>query len=337
MKRLTLLLMMIAMACFIFAERRTAGQQSSVAPTPGASPPAMSSPSPIGLNSVERFEYDKLRLQRDLQKELLEWAQTRFWIFAILTFLIGFFGVRALVREMISSELKEATRAAAQAEAAADHTREVTKDVRADADKYRETVAQLSETATRVDDRFKELDGRIAAEGAHAVASSELQLSQLAKRLDELSEVVKTAASESRESKEALRLYDARIAALKSESSDQRANFLENSQYSVMVIRHPAAVGESLHLGAELLSALTKQGYRVSTGMWEKTRPAELTKISIRYKSGKHKLAVRLEETVRELLQEWKRDVPIELLERESMTSHDAMLFFSSESLRQSV
>lgn len=330
MKRLTLVSMLITLFSFTNGEGRAqqVSQQLPV-PSPTAGSSGAASPSPSDLNGSERFEYDKLRLQRDLQKELLDWAQTRFWIFAVLTFLIGFFGVRALVREIISSELKEATRAAAKADAAADHTREVTKDVRADADKYRETVASLSETATRVDDRFKELDARISAEGAHAVASSELQLAQLAKRLDELSEVVKTAASDSRESKEALRRYEARIATLNSESSNQKANFSENSQYKVSVVRHPEGK-QSRHLGGELGKLLTTQGYRVSFASWVKTHPADPAKIAIHYKSGKRTLGEQLFAVVQDLLKEWKTDLPTTIEEGPDVTvsTNDAVIFF---------
>ena len=62
----------------------------------------------IRISPEEAYALQRLRIQIELQDELYAWAQSRFWIIAIITLLIGFIGVRALVREMMASELKEA-------------------------------------------------------------------------------------------------------------------------------------------------------------------------------------------------------------------------------------
>ncbi|HJQ33347.1 MAG TPA: hypothetical protein VJ866_14265 [Pyrinomonadaceae bacterium] len=265
-----------------------------------------------------------------MQKELLEWAQTRFWIIAVLAVFVGFFGVRALVREMIASELRDATRAAAQAQAAAEHTKEVTKDVRADADKYRETVLQLSEAADKVDERFKALDARINAEGAHAIAASELQLAQLAGRIEELSEVVKSLASESQENRKLLQDYEARVNALNKVAASKRETFSENSKYQVIVVSHPKNE-ESKKFGRQLTKLLTERGYRASSGLWGEKHPASFNKIDLHYKSDAPELATRLREITAELVGRLKPDTPIKVIEGPDVTvsKSDAVIFLT--------
>src|SRR5690349_1340596 len=99
------------------------------------------------LSAEEQYQLLKLRALRDIEDEIIKWAQTRFWVIAVLSILVGFVGVRALVREMLSAELKDAMRASADAQAAAGQGREAIRDVRAEAAKYKDLVEQLQTTA----------------------------------------------------------------------------------------------------------------------------------------------------------------------------------------------
>lgn len=294
----TLMVTFISPQAFQTPETASTVQKNQQNPSERATPSPSNSPADA-LPANERYEYDKLRLQRDLQKELVDWAQTRFWTLAVLIVLVGFFGIRALVREMIASELKEAARAAAQAEAAAEQTIAVTKQVRADADSYRGMVAELSDTATQVDERFKALDARISAEAAHAVASSDLQLSQLADHVEELSQVVKTLASESQENWAVLQKYDQRIKELDRTAVSKRAKFSENSQYLIEVVSHPANE-ESIDFADKLVKSLTTRGYRASSGRWAPTQPNEFNSVRIKFKGH---VPQTLIERVKEIIQ----------------------------------
>jgi len=239
------------------------------------------------MSSSERYEYDKMRMERDLQKDTWDWVVWRLWIGAALIVLIGLFGVRAFVREMVASELKDAARAAAQAEAAAKATSDVTAEVRVEAARYKALVADLSDAAMKLDERFKELDARITAEGAHAVASSEVQLSRLSGHVQELSEVVKRLISESRESQGALEKYQARIQQVDAAAANESARFLENSKYLIRVTAHPKNL-ESTELQSQLIKELTSQGYRAVAGQWADAVKIDPKKIKITHRNAEN-------------------------------------------------
>jgi hypothetical protein len=234
---------------------------------------------------------------------------------------------------MIASELKDATRAAAKAEAAADQTNQLTTQVRADADKYRETVAQLSDTATQVDVRFKALEGRISAEGAHAVASSQLQLTQLAGRVEELSGVVKTLASESRDSRGLMQNYDERIKDIDQKAATKKAEFSENSQYFVEVVYHPKNEA-STEFARNLEKELLNRGYRASTGVWGDTVSSGFDSIGIRSKDGVSKEFVdQLRRLTRDLAILYLGNMPIQIKTGLSDTfTADVAVFLQAES-----
>src|ERR1044072_6500897 len=284
--------------------------QQSPSPTAAAGSQQSATPSLI-LSPNERFEYDKLRLEHDIQRDTNEWVQWRFWSLAALIVLVGFFGVRAFVREMIASELKDAARAAAHAEAAAKHSTEVTNQSRVDADKYKTMVTELSDTATKVDERFKALDARITAEGAHAVASSDLQLSQLSAHVQELSEVVKRLASESRQNRDALQKYEARIQKVDEVAANKKAKFSENSKYSIQVVHQPKEKS-TVEFGRVLLRDLTSLGYRASSGVWGPQVNINPDRIKINYRNDEV-MAQRVAEIVNSVAGHLKRDISVSI------------------------
>jgi len=129
--------------------------QSPPASSTQQSPPQRgSSPTSLQVSSDELYALQKLRIQKELQDEILKWAQTRFWLLAIASLLIGFFGVRALVREFVSGELKDAMRASVEAQAAAESARESIREVRAEAGKYKDLVDSASTAAADVNEKL---------------------------------------------------------------------------------------------------------------------------------------------------------------------------------------
>lgn len=268
--------------------------------TPLPSPTQAPSPQPVILSPNERYEYDKLRLERDLQKDLLDWAQNRFWIIALLVILVGFFGVRAFVREMVSSELKEAYRAANQAEAATKQTIEALAKAQTAADKYSVTVSELSATATQVDERFKSLESQISAEGSHAVANSEMQVSLLSTKLEELGGVVKSLSMESERNRSLFQEYDQRMLELSRIENAEREEFAANSKYSVLVV-YGADDSAAKEFKNELLTELTSWGYRTTTNPWALRRPKAFNEIRIRHRAIDEPLGNSLYSIARDL------------------------------------
>ena len=55
---------------------------------------ANSTPGSLGLSPEEQYLLMKLQIERELQDEILKWAQTRFWILAGVSVVVGFFGVQ---------------------------------------------------------------------------------------------------------------------------------------------------------------------------------------------------------------------------------------------------
>jgi phage shock protein A len=219
-----------------------------------------------------------------MQGDLEQWIQRRFWILAFLAVVVGFFGTRSLVRELISEELKTATQSAADARAAADHAKESTRDVRQQADRYRDRVEALSGDAARLDDKLKSLDQRIAAEGAHALAAAEIRIGELAEQLQELSGTVQHLSAQSTESRRIVQDYRERVAKLQSTASNAMARFNENSAINVVVL-HPMKDTPSA-LGPRVLATLLKQGYKAAEA-FANSAAEELKPVRIDYKNGR--------------------------------------------------
>ena len=269
----------------------------------------------IDLARDERYELERFRLERDLQKDILEWAQTRFWVVVFVTVLIGFFGVRALVREMIASELREATRATAQAQAAAEQTPRLTKEVRSDAEKYRLLVDELSSGAATVDQRFHEVSGRINPESDHSVAAADLKVAELTQQVNELSDVVKRLADESKSARELIHDYERRAADLGVAAASKRERFADNSKYDVLVAHY----GEDTPTGqfaAELRRELTGRGFKAVDGKWVGGDTTSFGNVNIDYPHGDRAAGEGLQDVVKIIMERRGTVKPIRLTER---------------------
>jgi hypothetical protein len=318
-----------AIAClvFVFAAARpntspapasaTAKQQQHVVAAPGQNAPSTSDASQTGTNQVipikrelsdtELEELRHLKMERDVEDSVTKWAQSRFWWIALFGLLVGFVGVRALVREMIATELREATKAAAAAMSAADHTREVTKEVRADAEKYRELVSGFTKSAQtaakKVADmevRLQQVDTRILAEGGHAIAAADRQIASLAEQLNELSEVVKHLSEASAPSQAVVQRYENAVQARDREAASGTAEFNRNAQYTVYVYHHgPDSLTQPI--AKNVVAELAAIGFKAADAVWEeKHRALVRDPVNIEYATGEVATAAKVSAVVEE-------------------------------------
>jgi hypothetical protein len=223
-------------------------------------------------SAEELYALQKLRIQRELEDDIIKWVQTRFWIIAIITVVIGFFGVRALVREFIAAELKEAMRASAEAQAAAQSARESIKEVRTEAGKYKDLVESASSTATVVNERLEELRSRIDAEGARSVAAADLKVSALDKQVEELRKTVTSLAGDSERTREILKHAESRIARAREAAQTSEAEFSSNANIKINVVRHDKDE-LSVKLAKEITASLTQKGFKTSESTWASSVP----------------------------------------------------------------
>lgn len=225
-------------------------------------------PAPLSLSPEQQYLLMKLQIERELQDEILKWAQTRFWILAGVSALVGFFGIRAFMRELVASELKDAMRASAEANAAAAQGKDVVKEVRAEAAKYSTTVEELTTAATTVNQKFNELSSRIDAEGTRTVAAADLKISAIDLRLSELRGMVEVLAKDSEGTRKALAEFEARRKQAEQSVAFTQVEFDENSTFSVLIGSRTGKPSTEEPV-ARTVDALSKLGFKVSSVMQE--------------------------------------------------------------------
>jgi hypothetical protein len=272
----------------------------------------------------------KLQIERELQDDILTWAQTRFWIIAVLSVVVGFVGVRSLVREMLSAELKDAMRASAEASAAAGQGKEAVKEVRAEAAKYSTTMEELTASAAKVDQKLSDLRSRVDAEGTRSVAAAELKTGALEAQLAELRKMVEVLAKDSEGTKRVLVEFENRRVQAERSAALTQADFDENSTVEVQVVGHGpgSATQES---AARLVEALSKLGFKASSGRWAEGHPIG-SRIRISYKDRAAKQAELVQKVITTAFDEgWIQRKPIEMeprLRPLGGTDNDVVVFF---------
>jgi hypothetical protein len=260
-------------------------QKKQIAPhVPNKDP---NSPEQLDLSPEQQYLLMKLQIERELQDEILKWAQTRFWILAGVSVVVGFFGVRSFMREMVSSELKDAMRASAEANAAATQGKDAVKEVRAEAAKYSATVMELTAAAGTVDQKFRELSSRIDAEGTRSVAAANLKVTAIDQQLGELRRIVEVLAKDSEGTKRALVEFEQRRTQAQQSAASTQAEFDENSTFTVTVVSHgTGSLTEPTAL--RVVDALSKLGFKASSSSWASGVPVnEDIKIAYRSRAAK--------------------------------------------------
>ena len=230
----------------------------------------------------------------------MKWAQTRFWILAVLSILVGFFGVRALVREMLAAELRDAMRASADAQAAASQGRDAIKDVRAEATKYKELVEALTTRAKDVDEKLQEFKSRIEAEGTRASAAADLKVAGLDQQLTEIRHMVSKLATESLTSQNSLREYEKTLGEVRQLAVANQAEFADNSEFRIIVVAHRPG-SKSDKLASLIIDTLSRKGFKASGGLWTESTP-EHDEISIDYLARAERKAVTVQNIIEGLV-----------------------------------
>lgn len=225
-----------------------------------------SMPSSLQLSTDEIYALLKLRIQKELEDEISKWVQTKFWFAAIASLLIGFFGVRALVREFVSAEIKDAMRASAEAQAAATSARESIKEVRSEASKYKDLVDAASATASSVNEKLQELSSRIDTEGERSIAAAEIKISALSEQLDAVLGTVSALASNTEQNRQIIRESEASIVQARKTAETSEAEFLSNSHIKVTLVPYPD--GLSMTLADFISKDLTNSGFKISRSPW---------------------------------------------------------------------
>lgn len=224
----------------------------------------------LQLSNDELYLLQKLRIQKELEDDISKWIQTRFWFIALASILVGFVGVRALVREFVSAELKDAMRSSAEAQSAANLARDSVREVRAEAGKYKDLVDAASDKASLVNDQLQELKSRIDAEGARSVAVSEIKTTALSAQLEELRNTVTALAADSERNRAILKTSGSRIDKARETAQATEAEFFSNTNIDVRVVSY--IEGLSKELGSEVQNALASLGFKVSASPWGKVK-----------------------------------------------------------------
>lgn len=189
----------------------------------------------IKLSAEQTYYLQRTQVVSELHDEIESWAKKRFWGIAIIVIVVGFFGVRSIVRDMIVTELHDARKATAIAEAASDHAKEVSKEVRKEAEAYRTVLEKISGRATEVSSQIDGLSATMKAEGLHAIETTRLDVKNMEAKLRELDKLVRGIASSSGASQKTLTSYDARLVELSRDASKSKAKFSKNADFRVMV------------------------------------------------------------------------------------------------------
>jgi hypothetical protein len=220
--------------------------------SPSASPTTTSVSVLPKRSEQELRDLERLAQERQLEDAIIQWAQRRFWLIAVLAVLIGFFGVRSLVRELIAGELKDAMRVTAAAQAASDQAREAAKVAQSEAEEYEAAVEKLRKTANDVQADLLSLRALIEAEAANARKAAEIGLGGMQRQLDTLSAAVADVAAGRASSKDTVQ----RQSEVKEESAAAQSAFARRSKYNVAIFSDDE--------DSDVANRLSATGYKTS-------------------------------------------------------------------------
>jgi hypothetical protein len=238
------------------------------------------SPGPRPISSEQEYELLKIKALQDTEDDLVKWAQTRFWIAAVLFLGLGFFGVPALVRQMLNSEVKEAMRASADAQAAAVTGHEAIREVRAEAAKYKELVETLSTTAKGLDEQFREIASRIDAESERTSAGADLKISALDQQINQIREMISRLAAETRHEAQDWAQHQRTIEEVRESAATSEAVFADNSRFRVLVVGAlPVSETPLGNLTSFIVNALSQKGFKARVGIYSADEPHGVIRI----------------------------------------------------------
>ena len=221
------------------------------------------------LSPEDEYQLLKLKALQDSEDDLLKWAQTRFWYGAAIVACLSLIGIPAIVRQMLSTEVKEAMRASADAQAAAASGHEAIRDVRAEAAKYKELVEMLSTTAKGLDEKFREITSRIDAEGARTSAGADLKISALDQQINQIREMISRLATETRHEAQDWAQHQRTIEEVRESAATSESEFADNSKFRVIVVGAlPDSATVLGSLTSSIVNALSLKGFKARIGIY---------------------------------------------------------------------
>lgn len=238
-------------------------------------------PTELQLSTDEVYALQKLKIQKELEDAVVSSMQTKFWIFVLVSAVLGFFGIRAFAREFVNEEIKTAIQASAGAKSATEDARQAIKIVQAQAVDYKGVVESASTAASKVAQRLDELKSRIDAEGARSIAASDLKISALTAQVEELGRTVAQLAPETDRNKEIINNALRRLEDSKADAKTAEAEFASNAKVEVTIVHFPEDEDEAI---ANFLSdEISSKGYRVSRSTWAQAKLRKVSEAKIQY------------------------------------------------------
>lgn len=273
-------------------------------PTPPTSPKAANPNfrATAGPIYPDLYELEKIRAARDIEKELMNSLQTRFWMLTGLTLILGFFGVRSLVRELVASEIKDAMKATAEAQAAASLAKDSIKEVRAETSNYKDVVVDASLRAEQVAKQLDELKSRIVSEGDRTVALAESRFELIDRQVKELQDALASISDDSDRHRRVLAEAESKIEQLRAEAKANDAEFAENAGIEVKLASYNSGISNSI--ANELRGALAGRGFRVTTSNWVRAKGSEKLSARISHTPDASEAAQLVRRVAEQILQQ---------------------------------
>jgi len=235
-------------------------------------------------------------LPDEVKDELLKWARSRFWIITVIVLVVGFFGIRFLIKESVrgqvdaeiqelqseiidrfQSQVLEAWKKTVLAEEAALKAKTAYETTAKEADRYSETVATLQKAADRLDAQFVSMRQRIEAESGIVKASTQKEIENIRLQLARLRELVEQVARGSTENLEAVvETYQETQSRIEKTAKAEKERFTENSVYLVTLF-YSDKITFMLSRGA--YQGLVEAGFKTSETSfdpYEHTLPSNL-------------------------------------------------------------
>ena len=284
--------------------------------------------STIKLSNDELYALQKLKIQNELENEILSWLQSRFWFISIVTIVIGIFGIRALVRELVSSEIREAMRASAEAQAAANSARESIKDLRTETENYKDLVNSASTAAEQVNIQLEELGSRIDSEGERSIAAAELKISAINHQVEELQNLISKIAEDSGKSRAEVEASKHRLEISLKNAKLSEEKFSNNSETNVTIV--PFENKDSKSIADNISSKLTHSGFKTTHSPWGGTR-RQSGGFRIAYMEHAKDKAIYIKGVIEKVLEKMGIEEPIKMkTERKpiSNSSSEVVVFF---------
>jgi len=266
------------------------------------------------LEQSDLYELQKTRTLFEIQEEVLGWLKIRLGLFALIVAAIGFFGVRSLVREMVSNQLSEATRAAAKAEASAEQARDASQRTLVQIDQSASALRGFQVQSDELEQRLEELKEklessrkRFEASASNAIAKANLDVSNIEEKVENLTSTVEQLARLSEKSEGVLERFEESLRRIESEAEKQRESFLQNSDYTIEITEGRGYQSKELEM---LKGKLSGEGFKVTGSVWWKDFKPSQEVVIDRRSHVPESVAQHIDSIIRDAYAKTSRNVP---------------------------